>query len=169
MARYAEGTTVAVEVSQAEIRTLLARHGCQHFATAEEPGRSAIQFILDGLPYRFTVERPDPAQLRDAYIADQVANGRQYRSTIESRASYMDWNAKAAGEWKRRWRARLLWLKATLEFASGEGPDEVAAALMAHLVLPTGQTMQGWAAKQLPGAFRDGVMPPLALTTGAKA
>ncbi|HLA65205.1 MAG TPA: hypothetical protein VK600_01335 [Candidatus Saccharimonadales bacterium] len=69
MSRYAEGTTVSVEASQAEIRTLLARHGCQHFATAEEPGRSAIQFILDGLPYRFTVERPSVDQIRDDYHA----------------------------------------------------------------------------------------------------
>lgn len=166
MSRYAEGTTVAVAVSQAEIRTLLARHGCQHFATAEEPERAAIQFILGGLPYRFTVERADPDVLRQAYIDEQVAKGRQHKYTIESRASYMDWPAKAEAEWKRRWRARLLWLKATLEFATGEGADEVAAALMAHLVLPNGSTMQTWAAKQLPAAFRDGVMPPLMLTGG---
>jgi len=166
MARYAEGTTVSVAVSQSEIRTLLARHGCQHFATAEEPGRSAIQFILGGLPYRFTVERADPEELRKAYIDDQAAKGRQHRYTIESRASYMDWPAKAEAEWRRRWRARLLWLKATLEFATGEGADEIAAALMAHLVLPNGSTMQTWAAKQLPDAFANGTMPPLMLTGG---
>jgi len=165
MKRYAEGTTVAVAVTQAEIRTLLARHGCQHFATAEEPQRAAIQFILGGLPYRFTVERAEPEELKAAYIDEQAAKGRQHRYTIE-RAGYMDWPAKAEGEWKRRWRARLLWLKATLEFASGEGADEVAAALMAHLVLPNGSTMQAWAAKQLPDAYRDGVMPALMLTGG---
>lgn len=166
MARYAEGTSVAVGVTQGEIRTLLARHGCQHFATAEEPGRSAIQFILGGLPYRFTVERPDAQELRREYIEAQVARGRQHRYTIEQRATYMDWTVKAEAEWRRRWRARLLWLKATLEFATGEGGDEVAAALMAHLVLPGGQTMQGWAASQLPGAYESGHMPPLQLTGG---
>jgi hypothetical protein len=166
MARYAEGTTVDVEVSQAEIRQLLRRHGCEHFATADEPGRAAIQFILGGLPYRFTVERPDPAVLRADYIAEQTEKGRQYPSTIASRASYMDWNAKAAGEWKRRWRARLLWLKATLEFATGEGTDEVARALLAHLVLPGGETMASWTTRQLPDAFANGKMPALQLTGG---
>jgi hypothetical protein len=37
---------------------------------------------------------------------------------------------------------------------------------MAHLVLPNGTTMQTWAAKQLPDAYRDGVMPALQLTGG---
>jgi hypothetical protein len=167
MARYAEGTRVDVEVSQAEIRSLLRRHGCEHFATADEPTRAAIQFILGGLPYRFTVERPDPAVLRAEYVEEAVGRGTQYKSTIENRASYIDWNVKAGGEWRRRWRARLLWLKATLEFATGEGADEVAQALLAHLVLPTGETMGGWTAKQLPDAFANGAMPPLQLT-GAK-
>lgn len=157
MARYAEGTTVEVVVTQGEIRTLLARHGCQHFATAEEPERAAIQFILNGLPYRFTVERTSAAEIKAAYHARRRP-GQPYE--------LRDYAAKAEGEWKRRWRARLLWLKATLEFASGEGPDEVAAALMAHLVLPGGSTMQSWAAKQLPDAYRDGVMPPLMLSGG---
>lgn len=74
--------------------------------------------------------------------------------------------ARAEAEWRRRWRARLLWLKATLEFAAGEGPEEVAAALMAHLVLPSGDTMQRWAARELPSAYRDGAMPPLLLAGG---
>lgn len=157
MARYAEGTRVPVEVSQAEIRTLLARHGCQHFATAEEPGRAAIQFILNGLPYRFTVERTSAEVIKADY---------QARRKSGMRYDLDDYAGKAEAEWRRRRRARLLWLKATLEFASGEGPDEVAAALMAHLVLPGGSTMQTWAARQLPAAYRDGVMPPLQLTGG---
>jgi hypothetical protein len=154
--RYAEGTTVPVEQSQAEIRSLLARHGCKHFATAEEPGRSAIQFVLNGLPYRFTVEHPTAGQMEEAYVARRRPGMRWE----------LDYQRQAAAEWRRRWRARLLWLKATLEFASGEGADEVAAALMAHLVLPGGATMQTWAARELPGAYANGKMPVLQLTGG---
>ena len=156
MRRYAEGTAVSVEVSQAEIRTLLARHGCQHFATAEEPDRSAIQFVLGGLPYRFTIERPTIESEREAYKA-------RWRPGMRHD---IDYRAKAQAEWRRRWRARLLWLKATLEFAAGEGSDEIAAALMAHLVLPGGATMQTWAARELPSAYASGSMPPLQLTGG---
>lgn len=155
MRRYAEGTVVPVEVSQAEIRTLLARHGCQRFATAEEPGRSAIQFVLNGLPYRFTIDQPTAESEREAYQARR-RSGMPYD---------IDYAKRTDAEWRRRWRARLLWLKATLEFAAGEGPEEVAAALMAHLVLPGGATMQTWAARELPAAFRDGSMPPLLLET----
>ena len=149
--RYAEGTSVSVERSQEEIRRLLAKHGVRHFAFAEMPERAAIQFTLHGLPYRFEVERPTIASLAGRYRDNR------------------DWNGRIEREWRRRWRARLLWMKATLEFAADEGPDAVQQALLAHLVLPGGTTMGAWAEKQLPGAYADGRMPPLMLTSGEES
>lgn len=151
--RYAEGTNVAVEKTQTEIRTLLARHGVKHFAYAEEPSRAAIQFSLHGLPYRFEVTKPSDADVRKIYS--------------HLYAPQVDWPARIEKEWRRRWRARLLWLKATLEFAADEGPDAVSTALLAYLVLPGGRTMGEWADKQLPDAYREGTMPPLLLGDGA--
>jgi hypothetical protein len=164
MARYAEGTTVPVEQSQAEIRGLLARHGVTAYGTAEGTGkdgtyRSAIQFVLNGLPYRFDVEKPDPELYRAEYERTRQ-RGQPYAHSI-------DFNARATREWKRRWRARLLWLKATLEFASGEGDAEVERALLSYLVLPDSRTtMFEHAQRELPHAYAEGRMPALMLTGG---
>ena len=148
--RYAEGTSVSVERSQDEIRRLLAKHGVRHFAFAEMPERAAIQFSLHGLPYRFDVDRPTQQDLQGRYRDNR------------------DWPGRIEKEWRRRWRARLLWLKATLEFAADEGPDAVAQSLLAYLVLPGGSTMGAWAERQLPEAYRDGSMPPLMLTSAER-
>jgi hypothetical protein len=128
--RYAEGTTVAVETTQAEMRSLLKKHGASEFGLYEGPARQAVQFTLSGHPYRFDVEMP----------TDEWADGetslypyhRAYKATIER---------KKDAEWRRRWRARLIWLKATLEFASGENGDSLPWVLGAFAVLPSGQTL----------------------------
>jgi hypothetical protein len=146
--RYAEGTSVRVEQSQTEIRALLSKHGVKHFAYAEEPTRAAIQFSLHGLPYRFEVVKPTISDIRSRFRTNA------------------GWDDRIEKEWRRRWRARLLWLRATLEFAADEGPDAVSQALLAYLVLPGGTTMGQWADKQLPDAYRDGAMPPLMIGDG---
>ncbi len=158
MARYAEGTTVSAEVSQAEVRAVLARHGVNHFAMADNPQGAAVQFIYGGLPYRFEVTRPSVDELRAEYQARR-RSGMAYE---------LDYASQAEREWKRRWRARLLWLKATLEFAAGEGEGETSRMLLPFLVLPDGQTLEHWTSKQLPDAFAKGVMPPLQLTGGKR-
>lgn len=128
MRRYAEGTTVSVDQSQAEIRTLLRAHGAEHFALAESPARQAVEFVLVGIRYRFVVEMPS----RDDFTAGRRSPGVSWEVTLDR---------LVAGEWRRRWRARLLWLKATLEFAEGETDDELVNVLGAFAVLDNGQTV----------------------------
>lgn len=118
MARYAEGTTVSAERSQDEVRALLRKHGADRFAYAEDQDRAHIQFGLRGQQYRFTVERPT--------------------SKDTPRGAHHTWVDR---EWRRRWRARLLWLKATLEFASDEGPEGLRSALLAYLLVKDGRTV----------------------------
>lgn len=121
--RYAEGTTVPAESSQAEIRLLLTKHGGTHFGLISTPDYDAIEFVLNGYHYRFKVEQPNDEWGR------KNKGPRQYIADV------------AAAEWKRRWRARLIWLKATLEFASGEGGGALPLALAAFAVLPQGGTV----------------------------
>ncbi len=140
--RYAEGTTVSVDNSQNEMRGLLRKHGATEFGLYEGAERQAVQFTLGGRQYRFDVERPtrDWADLQTSLLPHYS----RYEEVIER---------TIAGEWKRRWRARLLWLKATLEFAAGEGDDELPYVLAAFTVLETGQT--------LGMALRTGAIPLL--------
>ena len=163
--RYAEGTTVSVDTTHGEIKRLLKRYGCDQFGLVEKPAVTAIQFVLDGLPYRFIVERPDEQGIQDAYYDDKYTNTSLSERAIRNRMESMNWNEEVLKEERRRWRARLLWLKATLEFAESEGREILQQALMSQLVLPSGQTMGEWTAKQLPDAYASGEMPPL-LTGG---
>lgn len=163
--RYAEGTTVSVDTTHGEIKRLLKRYGCENFGLVEKPDVTAIQFILDGLPYRFVVEKPDLEGIKQAYYDDKWENTSLSQTAIRNRMERMDWKKEVDAEERRRWRARLLWLKATLEFADSEGKDVLRAALMSQLVLPSGETMGQWSAKQLPEAYATGEMPPL-LTGG---
>lgn len=163
--RYAEGTTVSVDTTHGEIKRLLKRYGCENFGLIEKPEVTAIQFILDGLPYRFVVEKPDLEGIQKAYYDDKWENTSLSQTAIRNRMERMDWSKEVDAEERRRWRARLLWLKATLEFADSEGKEVLRAALMSQLVLPSGETMGQWSAKQLPEAYATGEMPPL-LTGG---
>ena len=128
--RYAEGTTVAVETTQAEMRALLKKHGATHFMLGDVPGRQAVEFVLHGHRYRFAVDMPT-AEWADGETA-LSSWSKRYADVI---------SRKIESEWKRRWRARLLWLKATLEFSAGEGSDSLPYVLGAFAVLPDGRTL----------------------------
>lgn len=141
---YAEGTTVPAEKTIAEIRGLLDRHGSTHFVQGSAPERDIVQFKIDGRQYRFDIPRPTADEMRAAY------NGRYRAST--------DFAAKATAEWRRRWRARLLWLKAQLEFAEDV---PIVDSMLSMLVLPDGQTFSAWAEPQVEEMYAGGRMPPM--------
>ena len=128
--RYAEGTTVAVETTQDEMRRLLRTHGATEFGLYEGPGRQAVQFTMDGMHYRFEVDMP----------SQDWAKGQVHLRTWDYRFEAAVQN-KVDAEWRRRWRARLMWLKTTLEFAAGEDSAELVNVLGAFAVLENGQTL----------------------------
>jgi hypothetical protein len=153
MSPYAEGTAVVAEKSIAEIRKMLAANGATHYAYGSTPDGEMVQFALDSHFYRFEVPVTTAAALREVFLAEHDAdwNGR-------SRADRINWDMRAEGEHRRRWRARVLWLKALLEFM-----DEVPLeqSLLANLVLPDGRTFGGWAAPQIDAMYDGGRMPPM--------
>lgn len=122
MSRYAEGTTVTVERSRGEITGILASHGVQRMMWGTEPAGDVLQFELGGHSYRFRIVRPTEA---DAY---------------RLWPNHRDTDAKMAAEWRRRWRANVLLLKAKLEFADGE-TSTVERELMPFLLTAGGQTL----------------------------
>jgi hypothetical protein len=130
--RYAEGTTVTVESSRGEITGILAKHGVQRMGWYTEPEGDVLQFELDGGRYELRMLRPTIIEIRRDY-----PNAR-------------DEQAKLAGEWRRRWRANVLLLKAKLEFADGQA-STVARELLAYRLLDDGRTIeQAMAAGGLP-------------------
>ncbi len=135
---YAKGTTVPVSRSIDEIRSILLKAGATHYAYGEDPEQAAIQFALDKRHYRFTVRRPTELRAKAGWSSD----------------------ARIDAEWRRRWRARVLWVKAQIEFAESE-PAAFHEAMLAHLVLPDGRTLGGWAEPQIGEMYERGGMPPL--------
>lgn len=68
--RYAEGTTVTVESSRAQISGILTKHGVLRQAWASEPEGDMLHFELAGFQYRFRITRPTQDSLYAQWVAD---------------------------------------------------------------------------------------------------
>lgn len=128
--RYAEGTKVSVEASRGEISGILAKHGVTRMGWTSEPLGDALLFELGGYSFRLSIVRPTLEDVKRAYID---AGGR--------------WNlvydpqGKVDQEWRRRWRANVLLLKAKLEFIAS-GDTTLIRELLPYAILPGGQTVE---------------------------
>jgi hypothetical protein len=126
--RYAEGTAVTVQSSRGEITGILAKHGCEMFATGTTPAGDTLQFVLGGKSFRFFIARPTPESVRKR-------DGGRYTYPAN-----VDWTVKAEAEHRRVWRAHVLLLKAKLEFIEG-GDTTLENEFLPYAVLPSGQTV----------------------------
>lgn len=127
--RYAEGTSVSVDSSRGEITGILAKHGVERMAWATEPDGDVLTFELAGHRYLFRIAKPTAQELLER-------DGRHYAYPRN-----VDWEQKAKAEWRRRWRANVLLLKAKLEFAEGEA-STVVRELMPYALLKDGRTLE---------------------------
>lgn len=126
--RYAEGTAVTVMSSRGEITGILAKHGCQRFATGTEPNGDTLQFELGGKVFRFFIPKPTPESVRK-----RDAGNYSYPANV-------DWVAKAEAEHRRVWRAHVLLIKAKLEFIDS-GDTTLEQEFLPYAVLPDGRTV----------------------------
>lgn len=128
--KYAEGTKVSVESSRGEITGILAKHGVQRMGWVGGPEGDELMFELGGGQYRLAIRKPTLDEVKRAYVD---AGGR--------------WNlvydpqAKVDGEWRRRWRANVLLLKAKLEFIDA-GDTTLERELLPYRVLKDGRTLE---------------------------
>lgn len=122
MSRYAEGTAVTVETSRGEIMGILGKHGVVAQMLGTSPEADHIQFELKGRVFRLEIKRPTQADIFRLF-----PNHRDTESRLQS-------------EWRRRWRATVLLLKAKLEFADGE-TSTVEQELMPYMLLKDGTTL----------------------------
>lgn len=139
MGRYAEGTSVTVESSRGEIMGILGKHGVIAQMIGTKPEADFVQFELKGKVFRLEVVRPTQADIFRLW------------------PNHRDTESKMAQEWRRRWRAIVLLLKAKLEFADS-GDSTVERELMPYMLLKDGTTL---------GSAIEGGKVPL-LTTGEK-
>ncbi len=152
MARYAEGTTVPVERSRAEIEALVARYGARKFASGydEDARLAVVQFELNDRRILFRLHLPDPADREFTHDG----RGRQ-RTALQRDNAYQ-------AECRRLWRSLVLVLKAKLESVES-GVESFDSAFLAQLVLPNtaGRTYGDIALPQIAHVYATGELPPL--------
>jgi hypothetical protein len=129
--RFAEGTPVTVDKSRGEISGILAQHGCMTMAWGTTPTGDTLQFALGGHLFRFSINKPTPEEMRER-------DGERYTYPHN-----IDWKTKATDEWRRRWRAHVLLIKAKLEFIEG-GDTTLELEFMPYTVLKSGETLGEW-------------------------
>lgn len=149
MRRYAEGTSVSVEKSKAEIEKTLQRYGAQGFAYGWQNNFAMIRFVMEGRQIRFLLPLPDRGSREFLYTP---ARGRM-RSCEEALAA---WEQAC----RQKWRALALAIKAKLESVEA-GIASFEDEFLAHIMLPDGTTAGEWMKPQIAKAYEIGSMPPL--------
>lgn len=150
MAKFAENTSVAVDRSQSEIRSVLNRYGATQFMSGDDniTKRSVVQFVLRERQIRFTIQLPGREEKRFWFTP-----GRHTRRT----------EAAAYGEWEQacrtKWRALLLCIKAKLE-AVDSGISLFEEEFLAQTVMPNGKTVAEMALPMVAEAYKLGELPP---------
>lgn len=144
VARYAEGTSVAPEKSQFEIKTLLSRYGCQGFMFGESPKVARIEFLAHERRVRFTLPMPEPGEKR---FVKMKVRGYGYDDTRTREA----WEAEV----RRLWRCLLIAIKAKLEVVES-GMAIFEEEFLANIVLPDGRTAGEHAVPAMARAYESG-------------
>lgn len=145
--RYAEGTTVSPERSQAEISENLRRYGASSYVSGYEDNRAMIAFKAHDRTVRFLLDLPTPA---DAEFL--LTPTKQRRKPDAARAAYEQ-------EIRRRWRALALAIKAKLE-AVATGIASFEDEFLAYTVLPDNTTVGDRLRAEIDDAWRSGQVPP---------
>ena len=149
MARYAEGTKVGVEASEAEIKRALARFGATSIISGDDGDRTFVLFRARDRFVKFVIPKPALDDFR------QTPTGRS-RDT----AGAADMQRQ---ELRRRWRALALLVKAKLT-AIEEGIVTFEDEFLADTVMENGQRFSEVAQPALAEAYRIGGPPVLRLT-----
>lgn len=144
MSTYASKTTVPVERSRVEIERTLARYGASAFSYGYDQDHSVVMFAAEGRKLRFEIVTPTA----DNYL--HTPTGR--------RRSARDAETVAAQEARQRWRALALVIKAKLE-AVQAGIVTFEEEFLAHVLLPSGETVGEWSLPQLEEVYARGEMP----------
>ena len=148
MPTYSKDTKVTVDRSRAEIERTLQRYGASSFMYGWNEDAAVIAFEMAGRRIKFVLPLPDagdPEFLR-------TPSGRR-RTQAQAEKEY----EQAV---RQRWRALALAIKAKLEMVES-GITTLEQEFLAHIVLPSGQSVGEWLAPQVERAYTTGRMPAL--------
>jgi len=151
MARFAEGTTVSVEKSRAEIEKLITKYGATSTAFMTAPGRAVVCFEANGRRIMFELKLPDVTEKRFQRDGRGSVLGPLKRTEKWEQAC------------RQSWRALALVIKAKLE-AVEAGITSFEDEFLAHIVMPDGQTVATHIKPRIAEAYAGGqmlaLMPP---------
>jgi len=156
MGTYASQTDVSSDRSRAEIERTLQRYGARSFMYGWDEGRAVLGFVASDRQVRFVLPLPD----RD----DKVFTQTPARGTRRTPAAAAEAYEQAV---RQRWRALALVIKAKLE-AVEAGIVTFDEEFLAHLVLPSGETVAQAALPAVVHAYATGQTPPLLPSYGAQ-
>lgn len=144
---FAQGTSVPIDRSKAEIEATLARYGADQFVYGAGGPGAFVMFRAHGRVIRFVVPLPD----RNAFLSTAAGRVRSDTAVLEA------FNAEA----RRRWRALLLCIKAKLEtVASGIASFE--NEFMPYTLLRNGRTVAEALGPEIERALAGDTMPRVA-------
>lgn len=145
--RYAQDTQVSADKSKAEIERLLTKYGADQFASGWAANTAKVMFRFNGKLIRFTLPMPDKKDRAFTHTT-----GRGYTRSEDE--AYREWEQAC----RQRWRALALVVKAKLE-AVESGITTFEEEFLAHIVLPSGQTLGETVMPQVELACKEGRMP----------
>lgn len=151
---YAEGTTVPIEKSEAELKTLLRKAKADRIITGQDDrqGLAVVSFELAGRIVRLQMKIPTRDHLA------KTPPQHWARLTFKQRH---EWLAKKQDlEERRIWRVMLLVTKSKLELIA-EGASTVEREFLADIVLPGGQTVHEAITGRIDEAYTSGVSIPM--------
>ena len=147
--RYAEGTEVTVDKSRAELEALLRKHGASEIGIHMSEAAWTVMYRMHARMLRQAVQYPD----KETYRLVEPDNR---WSRKRSDAQVLDLAEK---EWRRRWRAAVLILKARLE-AVASGDADFETMFLGDILLPDGSTLSELAKPKLVLAYESGLVRP---------
>lgn len=147
MGKFGANTDVGIGRSREELERTLVRYGADGFGYGWDGPKAVVTFRLDGTMVRFMIEMPD--------INDDEF---QLTPTGKERSEPQAYKAWEQAQ-RQRWRALNLVVKAKLEAVDSE-ITTFHEEFMAHILLPSGQTLGEYTLPQLAEVQKSGKKMP---------
>lgn len=151
---YGATTKVSVEKSQAELGSLLRKHGATGLGVAFDEQRAMCAFVMQARHVRLSVPLPTLEEVKKLKGTPRT----WWSMSVAERAR---WEKDARDQVERqRWRQLILLVKAKLEVIE-LGLSTVEREFLADLVLPGGSTMHEHVRAGIDELYVTGRLPPL--------